>query len=51
MKNYVQQMLKTIIWGEFQAFVAILIPKVVPFCVIFGGVFNLRSKNKENRTQ
>jgi len=44
-------MLKTKIVGEFQPVLAVFIWKVVIFCVIYNGVFNLRSKYKENWTQ
>jgi len=47
MHNYVQQMLKTKILGEFKPVVAVSIWKVVIFCEIYNGVFNLRSKCKE----
>jgi len=44
-------MLKTKILGGFQKFVADSIGKIIAFCVIFRGVFNLRSMYKENGTQ
>ena len=37
--------------GGFQPVVAVLIRKIVASCVIFSGVFNLRSKDKGNGTQ
>lgn len=37
-------------WGEFQPVVAVSIRTIVTICVIVSGVFNLRSKNTENRT-
>jgi len=38
-------------WGKFKPVVAVFIRKVLAFCVMFSGDFNLRSKNREIRTQ
>jgi len=48
MHNYVQQMFKNRNFGEFQPVLAVYIRKLVAYCVIFSGVFNLRSEYKEN---